>query len=64
MSPLYPEDPQVKVKNISGGPFHFPLVNRDVQDGEVFEVPDDTNLPAELLQPVTDKTASKAKDKE
>lgn len=54
----------MKVKNISGGPFHFPLIGRDVNPDEVFEVPDDTVLPAHLLQPVTDKPAAKAKDKE
>jgi hypothetical protein len=54
----------VKVRNISGGSFHFPLVGRDIDPDEVFEVPDDTILPADLLQPVTDKPASKAKDKE
>jgi hypothetical protein len=54
----------VKVRNISGGAFNFPLVGRDIDPDEIFEVPDGTTLPAELLQPVTDKPASKAKDKE
>lgn len=51
----------MKVKNVSGGPFSFPLLGRDVDADEVFEVPDDTNLPAELLRPVTDTPAAKSK---
>lgn len=54
----------MKAKNISGGPVHFPLVGRDVQADEIIEVPDDSNLPAEYFQPVSDKTAAKAQDKE
>lgn len=54
----------MKAKNISGGPVHFPLVGRDVEPDEVVEVPDDTNLPADYFQQVTDKPAAKAKDKE
>jgi hypothetical protein len=53
----------VKVENISGGPFNFPLLGRDIQAYEVFEVPDDTILPAHLLRPVADKPV-KAKDKD
>jgi hypothetical protein len=54
----------VKVRNVSGGPVSFPLVGRDVDADEVVEVPDGTNLPAEYFQPVTDKPAAKAKDKD
>lgn len=52
----------MKVKNISGGPVHFPAAGRDVDDGEVVEVPDDTNLPAEYFEQVQDKAKS-AEDK-
>ena len=55
----------MKVRNISGGPVHFPAAgNRDVDPDEVVEVPDDTNLPADYFQQVTDKPTAKAKDKE
>jgi hypothetical protein len=57
----------VKVKNISGGPVHFPAANRDVADGEVVEVPDDTVLPAEYFEQVQDKQdkpAAKSSSKE
>jgi len=49
----------VKVKNISGGPVHFPAANRDVADGEVVDVPDDTVLPVEYFEQVDDKPADK-----
>ena len=52
----------MKVKNISGGPVHFPAAGRDVDDGEIVEVPDDTNLPADYFEQVQDKPA-KAEDK-
>ena len=57
----------MKVKNISGGPVHFPAASRDVADGEVVEVPDDTVLPAEYFEQVTekqDKPAAKSSSKE
>jgi hypothetical protein len=47
----------MKVKNISGVPLHFPAAGRDVDAGEVVDVPDDTNLPAEYFEAVkTTKT--------
>ena len=49
----------MKVKNISGGPVHFPAAGRDVDDGEVVDVPDDTALPAAYFEQV-DKPADKA----
>jgi hypothetical protein len=56
------------VKNISGGPVHFPAAGvGDVADGEVVEVPDDTALPAEYFEQVTDKQdkpAAKSSSKE
>jgi hypothetical protein len=52
----------MRVKNISGGPVHFPAANRDVADGEVVEVPDDTVLPAEYFEQVQDKPAAKSKE--
>jgi hypothetical protein len=51
----------VKAKNVSGGPVHFPAAGRDVDDGEVVEVPDGTVLPAGYFEAVTDKPAAKAK---
>ena len=54
----------MKVKNISGGPVHFPAAGRDVADGEVADVPDDTNLPAEYFEQVQDKPAAKTSSKE
>jgi hypothetical protein len=53
----------MKAKNVSGGPVNFPAAGRDVDDGEVVEVPDDTVLPADYFQEVTDKPAKAAKDK-
>ena len=50
----------MKVKNISGGPVHFPAAGRDVDDGEVVDVPDDTTLPAEYFEQVQDKPAKAA----
>lgn len=54
----------MKVKNISGGPVHFPAAGRDVDDGEVVDVPDGTALPAEYFEPVDEKPAAKLKSKE
>ena len=54
----------MKVKNISGGPVHFPAAGRDVDDGEVVDVPDDTALPAEYFEQVQDKPAAKTSSKE
>ena len=54
----------MKVKNISGGPVHFPAAGRDVDDGEVVDVPDDTGLPAEYFEQVKDKPAAKTSSKE
>ena len=39
-------------RNISGGPVNFPAAGRDVAAGEVVEVPDGTNLPAEYFEEV------------
>jgi hypothetical protein len=50
----------VKVKNISGGPVHFPAAGRDVDDGDTADVPDDTNLPADYFEQVEDKPAKAA----
>ena len=57
-----------KVKNISGGPRYVPLLDREVADGEIVEVPDfqpahtDENpmpivWPEATWQPVTDTPA-------
>jgi hypothetical protein len=54
----------MKARNVSGGPVNFPALGRDVDADEIIEVPDDTNLPADYFQKVTDKPAAKAKDKE
>ena len=54
----------MKVKNISGGPVHFPAAGRDVTDGEVVDVADDTVLPAEYFEQVQDKPAAKSSSKE
>ena len=55
----------MKVKNISGGPVHFPAAGRDVDDGDIVDVPDDTNLPGEYFEQVQDKQdkPAKAEDK-
>ena len=53
----------MKVKNISGGPVHFPAAGKDVDDGEVVDVPDDTTLPADYFEQVQDKSAKSAEDK-
>jgi len=55
-----------KVKNISGGPLDVPLLGRQVEEGEIVEVPDfqpgstDENplpivWPGNRWEPVTDK---------
>jgi hypothetical protein len=60
-----------KVKNISGGARYVPLLDREVADGEIVEVPDfqpgstDENplpivWPEATWEPVTDKPAAKA----
>ena len=60
----------MRVKNISGGPVHFPAAGRDVDDGEVVDVPDDTGLPAEYFEQVKSaedkpaKAAAKSKSEE
>ena len=54
----------MKVKKISGGVHNFPAVGRDVEEGEVVEVPDDVLLPTEHFQEVTEKPAKATKDKE
>ena len=65
-----------KVKNISGGPRYVPLLDREVEDGEIVEVPDfqpahtDENpmlivWPEATWQPIPDtpaKTAAPAAD--
>lgn len=47
----------MQAKNISGGPVNFPAAGKDVEDGEVVDVPDDTVLPAEYFEKVTAKAA-------
>lgn len=56
----------MRVKNISGGPVHFPAAGKDVDDGEVVDVPDDTVLPEAYFAKAEDKPADKpaAKSKE
>jgi hypothetical protein len=57
-----------KVKNISGGPLDVPLLDRQVEDGEVVDVPDVQGdgespviWPPNRWEPVTDtKPAPKA----
>lgn len=51
----------MKAKKISGGTHSFPIVGRDVAEGEVVEVPDDVALPEEHFQQVTEP---KSKSKE
>lgn len=53
----------MKVKNISGGPVHFPAAGRDVEDGEVVEVPDDTNLANDYFEQVKAAKDKPAEDK-
>lgn len=55
-----------KVKNISGGPLDVPLLDRQVGDGEVIEVPDFQGdgspivWPGNRWEPVTDTKAPAA----
>jgi hypothetical protein len=53
-----------KVKNISGGPRYVPLLDREVADGEIVDVPDvqadgqsPIVWPETTWQPVADKPA-------
>ncbi len=55
----------MQVKNISGGPLNFPAAGKDVEDGEIVEVPDDTVLPAAYFEKVdTTKAAKTSSTKE
>jgi hypothetical protein len=56
-----------KVKNISGGTLDVPLLGRQVEDGEIVEVPDvqadgesPIIWPDNRWEPVTDDTAAEA----
>lgn len=56
-----------RVKNISGGPRYVPLLDREVADGEVVDVPDvqadgesPIVWPERVWEPVPDKAAKKA----
>jgi hypothetical protein len=56
-----------RVKNVSGGPRYVPLLDREVADGEIVEVPDTQAdgqspvvWPDATWQPVTAKEAKEA----
>jgi len=52
----------MKVKALAD--LNVPFLGRDVTAGEVIDVPDGTNLPADYFQPVTDTPPAKPKTKE
>ena len=58
-----------KVRNISGGPRYVPLLDREVADGEVVDVPDVQSdgespivWPERVWEPVQDKKAAAKPD--